>query len=211
MRDVWLTALLKQPPRIMGRQLLAFSLSHSFILERAGNPYWASGACTGAALVEALDICSRTWEENAAWFDRPKFRGLKRLALAFHRKQSATAHAEFVAYLNDYAASTTREQSGEGRDMVSPWQFRIAAFLIAHGFTESQAWNMPMVRALCYFDAHDELEGATNLVEEDTASNYGMIAEANRLAAAGMLAEADKLYAEAQRKFDEKNGKAIIT
>lgn len=209
MRDVWLTALLKMPPVILDRRLQPFSMSHAVILEAAKNPYWMGGDLTGPALVEAVDICSRTWEENQRFYDSPlkaRLRQLRRFALRAFTRHKISASDDFLAYIQDYSASTTREDMGGGRDMVSPWQWRVACHLIERGFSESEAWNMPMNRARCYYDAADEMEGAENLVNEEAASTYELIARANHLVEIGKADEAEPLYAEAQRQFDERRG-----
>jgi hypothetical protein len=203
MPDVWLTALLKSPPAIYGRQLTPLSLAHASILASAGNAYWCGGEVCRASLIEAVDICSRTWEQNSRWIARPRLASLKRLAFVGYRSRFETASAAFESYLTDYMASPLRDVRGEFRRMATPWPWRLAIFLIDRGFSESQAWNMPVCRARCYFDAHDEMNGADNMIEREREEAYDMIAEANKLDAAGRKDEAAALYDAAQKKLNE--------
>jgi len=206
MSDAWLSSLLCRPPKILGRRLQPFSLAHSFILERAENPYWCGGDKTAAHFFEAVDICARALDENAAHFNGGKVRTFKKWAAKFLRKVNAEEVIAFTSYLNNFAECPPRDNKGGGRAMVSPWQFRIVGWLVAHGFAEDRAWNMPLNLAMCYFGAANEMEGDESLIEQWREDAYEMIARGNELELAGNKEEAEALYAKAQGIFNERNG-----
>lgn len=210
MRNVWLTALLARPPAILGRRLAPFSLAQSLILHAAGNPYWFGRECKPDDLVEAVMVCSRTWEQNAERFAANGRREARRLAARmFFRREFHKAHEALSQYLNDVCDVMAREipvGSGEGKELVAPWQYRVVAFLMRHGMTESQAWNCPINRARCYLDAVCEEEGFVTLCDGEQENAYAMIAQANAFREAGKNDEANELYDRAQALFDRKNG-----
>lgn len=206
MNNVWIAALLKTPPVICGRRLLPFSLFHSLILERIKNAYWRGGEIDAQSLAEAVDICSRTWEQNVAAFDKFNVRKLRRLAFYIVRK-FGTADAKFKAYVLDYNASIPREMGEQGRDLASPWQFRLAMFLMGKGFSESEAWNMPVNRARAYYDTDAEMNGADDYVTEDQEAILDMTAEINALREAGKHDEADALKNKVQSMCNARNSK----
>lgn len=209
MRNVWLTALLAQPPVILGRKLAPFSLSHSLILHAAGNPYWFGRECKPDDLIEAVLICSRTWEENQAWFANPEKRTAKKLAARmFFRREFHKAHDALAQYLNDACDVMAREVpdgDGAGKELLAPWQYRVACFLMKHGMTESQAWNCPINRARCYLDAVCEEKGWVTLCEEYKEDAYALVERANALMSEGKEDEANAIYMQVQGLFDRKN------
>lgn len=202
--DAWLTSLMVTPPVILGRRLKPFSLAHSFILERAANPFWIGGERGPEHFFEALEICSHDLEENRARIASKSDNKFKRWVAKHFRKVSARDVEMFVQYMDDHLACHSRESSG-GREMHSPWQFRLVADLVARGFSEERAWNMPLNLARCYYDARAEMEGDDTLLSEDSADAYELIAKANKLMEAGNVKEADELYGIAQAEFDRRN------
>ena len=206
MSAAWITALLQRPPVIYGRRLHPFSLSHSMILEEARNPLWCGGEIRVDALIEAVDVCSRTWEENAEWFDKVNRRKIRSFSLrCLTRYRFADAYARFKVYIDDATACSSREVSGEGRLLVSPHQYRVVVFLMSLGWSESRAWNAPFGRARCYYDAHDEAHNGAILLDDAQEDAYSLIARGNELAEVGRTEQAAELYARAQEIFARKD------
>jgi hypothetical protein len=201
--------MLAGSPVILGRRVLPFSVCHSMILHAAENPYWFGRECRPEDLIEAVMVCSRTWEQNRERFAKDGRREARRLAARLYlRKEFQAAHEAFAAYLNDACDVTARElpDTDGGRELVAPWQFRIVPFLMRHGMSESEAWNCPVNRARCYLDATAEEAGDAILCDGVQENAYALIVEANKLAAAGQREQADELYNRAQAVFDRKSG-----
>lgn len=211
MADVWLKALFATPPCIYGRQLLPFSLSHSLMLDGLASPYWRGGNATADDLCAAIDVCSRNWRENAVWLahsDNPRVRrSLSALKTAARLLGHEKADAAFRAYINDHMDFPPREVRGPGRQMASPWQWRVASWLLRGGMSEDEIWNMPCARAVAYLDASNESEGDDSLVDEADASVADMIARANALAKTDPDA-ATKLWADATAILESRNAAA---
>ena len=203
--DAWLTSLMVTPPVILGRRLKPFSLAHSFILERAGNPFWIGGERGPEHFFEALEICSRDLEENRARIAGKPDNKFKRWVVKYFRKVAAKDVATFAQYLDDHLACHPRESGGSGRELHSPWQFRLVTDLVARGFTEERAWNMPLNLARCYYDARAEMDGDDSLLDVNSVDAYELIARANKLMEDGNIKEADELYGIAQAEFDRRN------
>jgi hypothetical protein len=203
--DAWLTALMVTPPTVLGRRLKPFSLAHSLILERAGNTFWVGGEKTVEDFFQAVDVCARDLQENRERINEPQ-RRMKRWIARTFRKASAADVQKFAAYIQDHATCCARESTGgASRDMASPWQFRIAAYLIERGFAEERAWNMPLNLARCYFDANEEMNGDNTLVPAFEESAADLIVKADELMKAGECKAADVLYGRAQEIFDRRN------
>lgn len=202
--DAWLTSLMVTPPVILGRRLRPFSLTHSFLLERAGNPFWVGGPRDAEHFFEAVDICAHDLESNRERIAGKVGWKFSRWVAKSFRKLNAREVETFARYMDDHLTCCPRESSS-GREMVSPWQFRLVVDLVRNGFSESAAWNMPLNLARCYYDARAEMDGDDTLVRDETADAYELIARANKLMEEGNTKEADELYGIAQAEFDRRN------
>ena len=203
--DAWLTSLMVKPPVILGRRLKPFSLAHSLILDRLENPFWVGGKRGPEHFFEVLEVCANNLEGNRARMYAKPRRFRRWVAAKFRKVKDADIDA-LNNYIVDHTACCARESSGgAGRDMASPWEFRVATYLIEYGFPEERAWNMPFNLARCYFDAREEMNGDETLVPFGEECAVDLITRANELMQAGHTKEADELYAKAQRIFDEKN------
>jgi len=197
----WDKALFSAPPRIMGRQLLPYSLAHSRALKLLASPYVAGGVVTPADVLVAVAVCSRTMPQIVAsgvcadrkpWATAWALWWSLRLRWSFDR-----AHASLTAYFNEYASEPEHEERA-GKRYNAPWEFHHVRVLCnVYGVTPAVAWECPMVTARCYYDAHGEANGDDSIISTDASRGYELIAEANRLAERGRNAEADALYARA--------------
>ena len=206
MEASWLASMLCRAPCIMGRELQPFSLAHSFILERAENPYWIGGEKRAEHFFEAVDICSRTWEQNIEAFSKPRYKAFRKWAASKIYKTKAEDVDAFITYLENFSGLPEREGSGDGEELVSPYQFRLVTWLMSKGITESRAWNMPFSLAFCYFYSNAEREGDKSLVPEWKADANEVMQIANKLLDSGEKEKADKLYAYVQDEFNRHRG-----
>lgn len=180
MGDVWFKALMAVPPVICGRQLLPFSVAHSYILASLGNPYADDGPGTREALMSAIEVCSHTWEQNRERLIRePPIAEWLWWSWRWRRMDFKTADASFRQYVRDFTACPGHWSSSADSDTIkSPWQYHVVrALMDSCGMRESESWNCPVGRAKCYYDAIGEANGDKSLVSQD---------EENQLEAEGL-------------------------
>ena len=210
MRDVWFQALMLTSPRMCGRALRPFSIAHRYILRALGNPYaYTDVPATVSDLLNAVAVCSRTWEQNRAalfggrpwaqdsawdWYWR------QRLARSFE-----TADASMRQYMADYCAVPAHD-NGTAKDakIGAPVEFHLVRVLMsAFGMSEAKAWNMPWNRAVCYLDARAEAESNdTHILSPVEEHAYDLIEQASKETD---KAKAEELYAQAQAIFNALN------
>lgn len=169
MQDAFFQAAYCQPPKVLGRQLRPFSLSHAYLLRGLGNGFVEKGEGTRAELFTAALICSRTHEANA----RALFGGrqssfwLTVWAAQWHGSRIAREREQFLAYLSDYLTTPEHWEDGDGSTFRAPWPFHFVHVLTRYyGCTLGQAWDMPVALARCYYDTWAEVEGDKTLVTE---------------------------------------------
>ena len=171
--DAFFQAAYCQPPRVLGRQLMPFSLSHVFLLGGLGNGFVTTGNGTRSELFTAAMVCSRTHSENARALFGGRGPSLLRLmawSLRWPDRKIEAEREAFKAYLSDYCTVPEHWQADEGRGFQCPWQFHFVMTLTRYfGSTLEAAWNTPVALARCYYDAWAESEGDKSLVTTDEA------------------------------------------
>lgn len=168
------------PKRVLGCRLRKFSLWHSLILNTVGSPFVAEGLVDWRNLRIAVAICRlqfgdtrmrRPWllplcyhlrailTAIAFWWTR----GVKRAGDGKYERRGCLRRAleaevlGFLAYAHDYlqkpdVAIIPRQSGGPPPPPRghAPDEFEKAADLIGYGFTEKEAWNMPLGRVEWY-------------------------------------------------------------
>lgn len=182
---VWLQSLMLHPPAICGMQLKPYSLIHDLTLECLENPVAAGGTLTDTKLLEAVFICSRDWQglrRDLLAMDDAK-------AFSFGKKAIKTIDEDresFRVYVSEYKAIAPRSKSKSKDDACVPWQFHVARSLCGDwGFTEPQAWDMPVNRAVCYCDTKQEYDGGKSLISPYDAEMADLMAKAKAFYDAG--------------------------
>lgn len=186
MADVWFKALFLDAPMIFGKRLLPFSLAHHFILRSFKNAYVCGGIPDDGDLLSAIHICSRTWEQNQKTVSgKDSTLVLRAWAWTCNRIGTATAHESFLTYLHDYqdvpdhAEIIDVPEIHEGETIVelkpckviAPNEYHLVhALMTKYGMTESEAWNLPINRAQCYYDTDKEACGESTLADDSDYS-----------------------------------------
>ena len=171
--DAFFQAAYCQPPRVLGRQLMPFSLSHVFLLGGLGNGFVTTGNGTRSELFTAAMVCSRTHSENARALFGGRGPSLLRLVAWSWRWPDRKIEPEretFKAYLSDYC-TIPEHWHGEGSgNFQCPWQFHFVLWLTQHfKCTREQAWNEPVALTRCYYDTWAETQGDKSVVTSDEA------------------------------------------
>jgi len=182
MADVWFKSLFLDAPVIFGKRLLPFSLAHHFILRVFKNAYVVGGTPDDGDLLSAIHICSRTWEQNQATvLGKDSVLILRTWAWTCSRIGTTTAHESFLTYLKDFQDVPDHAEIidvpaiNEGETIVelkackvvAPTEFHLVHTLMSkYGMSESEAWNMPLNRAQCYYDTDKEAVGESTLADD---------------------------------------------
>ena len=171
MQDRFFQSLMVEPPVICGRKLLPFSIAHEYILKSVESPYLVGGTVDRGSILQAIDICSRSWEENRTMMGIgyiPQIKTWRKWSRKWRRFDYAAAHKSFTAYLKNFTESPahwTSDEAGEG--IKAPTEFHLAYILMRYmRFSESQAWNCSVNRARSYYSTHSETNGDRTLVSE---------------------------------------------
>lgn len=165
MRDLWLQAAMAQPPTICGRRLLPFSIAHEYLLKALDSPYIVGGRVQRADVLLAVDVCSRSWAENAArlFGAIPPAAGWRAWARRWRRLD--IADRSLRRYMQDFSASPEHWDAGPGEELRGPWEWHLVRVLMEHyGFSEASAWDCHLARARCYADIWSEAQGDRSLV-----------------------------------------------
>lgn len=142
MDEDFLKAALPSRVVCLGLPLRDFCLGHALILQRQNNPLVVGGVAEMRHLVEAVSICSDTYEDalkipTDRWLKLKLFIWFLLLRAPDFEKEKAV----FLQYVSNGSVSP-KIKPGDGRSMGSPFLLRLARFLTSVlGYTESEAWN----------------------------------------------------------------------
>jgi len=153
----FLASFFAVPPVLLGRKLKPFCCGHAVILASLESPFIVSGKVTPEELIVAVWVCSQTFEEG-----RDKIlNGGDVLRVECEKWGGeiggfdfSKAVVDFERYLTDYTKAPERWKTKASKEARAPWPL-VVATTIMHEFpvSESDAWNMPLPKALWYFAA----------------------------------------------------------
>lgn len=180
MADAFFQALYCRPPRVFGRQLKPFSLSHSFILLTLRNGWLKTASGSRSELLHAVWVCSQDHATNASQFLAPPVWRMIWFGFCSRFYNYSTERRAFMAYLSNYLEVPEHWESGSGsgRPFRAPWQYHFALMLAQEcGIPVGQAWDMHVSLARCYYDVLAEQRGDDSLVscrERELAESEGI-------------------------------------
>lgn len=181
LHDAFLKAIVPDVTVCMGVRLLPFSIGHSLLLERLDSPFFSysdSVRPTYESLLEAVAVCSRTFEDGQKLLNSKKAR---RKILAPHRRRSWYGFRDVrwlpsanVMYSHIYKSVLSpkvykkNDEAEAGIMAVSP---RVALLLVCMmnqlkmGFSE--AVNFPMAAAHWLAATLAENSGKAGIVDPE--------------------------------------------
>jgi len=168
----WSQSIFCQPRMCLGIQLQPYSWAHYECLKTFNNPYLLTDWKTQRPdLLQAAWICSRTWEQlRRDMFKMRDLRAMTRETWRARREGFALGDAQMRQYMEDYQFTPDAwEGKGDGVkvQMGSAASFIFVLFLMEHcHFTESQAWNCPIARSICYRMTWLENQGLIEMKSE---------------------------------------------
>jgi len=182
-------AAIPDPYRILGLRLHPFSLGHYLLLQRFGCACLADAPIARVDLILGVLICSMRHAEFLAFLEQKNFlREVKRWGKRIGFFELAPKEALFRAYLRaslaepDYIALHPGESSGD-------WAQNLKMTLVTRlGYTEPEALDMPLSKALADYYALAESEGMIRLLTpEDLAMAAANDAALSSLAVPSVL------------------------
>jgi hypothetical protein len=167
MADAFFQALCCQPATVFGRKLRPFSLSHAFLLDGLKNGWLSKSSGSRSELLHAVWICGQDHKRNLSGLLNPPFFRLFLFFLWARRYDYAAETEKFLQYLCDYMEIPKHWESSEhsGKSFRAPWQYHFAVTVSANcGLAVTEAWDMPVALARCYYDVWAEKQGDDSLV-----------------------------------------------
>ena len=165
---VWLI----KPGRVLYKKLQDFTVGHAFLLEAMDSPFMKGGKITIFDLAVAVLLCSMPFRKARAILQRPPY-FLSRLATRwglYCRLRGFKIGDEIQKFM-DYISAYTEmpeiwvDKKKKGKKSAVPFSLRLAWTLMSK-MDEEEAWNCPLVRALGYYTAEAEFNGAEFVTEE---------------------------------------------
>ena len=150
---------------VMGCRLRPFSLWHYVCLDLAQSPFvgWDKPK-NFFELIKALRICSLNPDAAFKCADHAlRVSDVLNFLLAvfFPELFLARQLEAFQIYINDYSAPPHFWQRSGGKSSPLPWVLLIVARLMGFGgFSELEAWSLPIGKAIWYQAAFLEINGA---------------------------------------------------
>ena len=173
----------------LGRKLLPFSVWHMFLLRHDKSPVLVPGArCEIFDIINAVSTCQTTYPHTPRL---PRFLFLRTF---LHARHLPAECSKFSAYVNDYLAPPQiipkGGDDGSGVTEVAkpmPAELSLVASLLLTGFTEQEAWDMPVGKAHWYCVARAVIQGGAEIEfidESDEDSIFNRIRRIRAEAAA---------------------------
>lgn len=175
MFDQWFNNFTPDAPTVcLKYRLKPYCLGHDILINRIASPL-ASFDLIGVSpkdLLAAVLICSQSYEEGEKSLRSPWLGLLLRVwRIRLRQTNWFTETEKFIRYRTNGMWMPETCPPAKGRTLDSPWQFRLAAQLMEKfNLTESQALNLPLVRAHIYYAAIGDVEGSIKLYGEKEAA-----------------------------------------
>jgi hypothetical protein len=153
--EAFAEAWLNNSHKILGFRLKPFSLWHRFLLSITGSRVMESDDINIYDIIGFCRICTNQYPRV-----RYKVRKLDQFLLLFHRQKSQVP-AELEAYIKDYCAFPEFwEKKQEGKSGGgAPEPLGSVVALMQMGFSNNEAWDMPVGMAQYYTATYMQQQG----------------------------------------------------
>lgn len=156
---VFFEAMCRPPPRVLGRQLLPFSLGHLFLLRGLNSPYAIGGVPLFSDFVPAVFICSNNWADNVRTLMAGNVPGKDIIKWGRTQRKADLAQAQGI--FRDYlAAAFTAPEAIEtkgGHETGAPFELHLVYFLVTvMRLPLALAWDFPFAQANAWHELHVE-------------------------------------------------------
>ncbi len=182
--DVYVKALIPEPYNILGVELKPFCLGHIFLMKRFDCKFSSDEASTLGGIDDLLlgiTICSRSYEEFLDCMNKPGpfCNWLKNWGTAIRKHIKKNKHfnliRQFVLF-KDYMKSgvvipkywETQSTDDNTAQSGAHWTQTVMTTLTSElGYTQTEALNVSVSKALSDYYKHLENNGIVNLMSDD--------------------------------------------
>ena len=190
----WLQcALLPDRWNVSSVSVAALSVWHHFVLGAVGNPYLWGGDPTVEDAAELLLYCSLDYAHGKRLFSHPFYRArcVRRVARRLRKMAFADVDTQARYYVKSCLRTPQHVQvvsSSSGattKPAKSPLDWVLVQFLCAGNPDKiTAAWDTPFATARCLFDAHRDIAGeCDSLEDQDQERRYDEMEEQKKGAA----------------------------
>jgi len=180
MQGAFIQPMSYSPPIILGRRLRPFSCWHGLVLDASASTYLLGGQRAVSDLLFGIWVCSHDFADG---FDAASdLRAVNRWGRSQRKRwwrPAADLGAAAVLFDEHIRLSLTapdRWQDGAGTPLRAPlwWHLALFARETLH-CSESEAWDFPLSRLICYRDCKAESEGGKDLMTDDEAKGIRLL------------------------------------
>ena len=163
----WFNKSLPDAPTVcLKLRLRDYCLGHEILLQKLNSPLVGDySTISPKDLLISCLICSQTFEAARESLYSPWLGLYLRVwKLRLRKTNWHTEALKFVEYRTNGIWMPETCPPAKGRTLASPRQFRLGAQLMEHfHLSESEALNMPLVRAHMWYAARGDVEGTLHL------------------------------------------------
>jgi len=174
-QSIWLM----KPLSVMGRHLHDLTVGHVFLLEAMDSPFFCGGILHEEDVLVASLICTMSFDEAKAIMMDTKRLVKKCEWWGFFCRIKGIKIEDEVPKLRDYITSYTAfaepwvDKDKPVKKSAIPFSVRLA-WLLMDRMSEHEAWNLPMCRAMAYYEAFCEANGVEFLSQDQDNVIKGM-------------------------------------
>lgn len=166
MNIVWAQAALYEPPEVLGKTLRGFSPFHALMLEAVQSPFMVGSTADFDDLILAVHICAHGWADR--FLIRSDMAAVIEWGKSLTADDIATGRRNFDAYLTASWETPKFWQDSDSGTLRANWIYHLAAFAMRRlNMTETEAWDCPIARLVCYRACVGETEGDKSLMTDD--------------------------------------------
>jgi hypothetical protein len=168
--------------KVFGLKLRPFSLWHKFLLEVTESPLVTKSDAKATDLYAACKLLTLKFPDNDVALTRFDW---VRMFFRVRKNSAEIEGGKLSSYINDYFTSPeyweSEGKSGSSNKGQPPEQLSAIIPLLMMGFSEAEAWNMPIGKALWYGATYASWQGAD--LDFITAEEQEMRANSDELIA----------------------------
>lgn len=212
MSEVWIKALMAEPPRMFGRRLKPFALIHRLVLRTLESPLVTGQPASPIDIYLFVAVCSRSLAElRRDLFRIARWKRGMRWVLWWNRAYTESVAAKLRDYIEDFNDTPRHWQAKggkAGKAFKAPYEFHMVRVLCGHyGYTQAEAWNERCGYARCLYDTFAEAEYEdTSLVSEYEEKRGRLTKAAKEAMRRGDTDEANRLVKEAEALIAAEGG-----
>lgn len=180
--EAYTLATLAEPPELLGRKLLPFTLGHADLLQVFESPFLVGGDWSHKETIFALWICTRSRADALAQLRSGDCtREMRVWGGEVVGYDVAEVSRALDAYISEFMAAPPRWDAKKKDPVRAPWPRQMMAALRLHfKCSADEAWNTPCHEAFCQIASVGALHGDESLMDERAIALQRIATEAAR-------------------------------